>query len=107
MEELHNTIFQHHPNPIPLRVISGRNIEAAGTKTVQILFEGHYNGYLTPDEHYISLKKDFSNSDEVFEKFQDISYCQRITDNAYDLAHRELTYHRFLEKLHTKLSSLI
>ena len=107
MSDLHNNIFQHCKDPIPLRVISGRNIEAAGTKTVQILFEGHYNGYFTPDEHYIPLKKDFSNSDEVFAKFQDESYCQRITNNACNLAHQELTYRRFLEKLHTNLASLI
>lgn len=107
MSDIYRTFFEHYENPIPLRVISGRNIEAAGTKTVQLLLEGHYNGYFIPDEHYIPIKKDFSNSSEAFEKFQDDSYCQRIINNAYELAKQELTYQNFLEKLHTKLTSLI
>jgi hypothetical protein len=107
MSEIYSAFFKDYRNPIPLRVISGRNIEAAGTKTVQILFEGHYNGFLLPDEHYISIKKDFSNSKEVFEKFQDDAYCHRITNNAYVLAKQELTYQKFIEKLHVKLTSHI
>jgi len=45
--------------------ISPRNFEAAGCKTGQILLEGEYNNILNPDEHYIPIKKDFSNIDEA------------------------------------------
>lgn len=107
MQDIYQRFFAHYANPVPLRVISGRNIEAAGTKTVQILFEGDYNGYLKPDEHYISLKKDFSNIDEVMRKFRDEAYCHAITENAYALVHRELTYEKLLDGFHAQLTAIM
>jgi len=101
--EIHDRFFRDYPDPVPLRVMSGRHIEAAATKTVQILFDGHYDGYLRPDEHYIPLRKDFSNADEAVRKFKDRAYAARIADNAYNLVRQQLTYdvliHRFADTL--------
>ena len=107
MDEVLVRFFKNYPDPVPLRIISGRNVEAAGTKTVQVLFEGHYNGYFQPDVHYIPLKKDFSNIDEVISKFRDEGYCRRITENAYNLVVRELTYEKLIDKFHEELIPLI
>ena len=59
-EDIHRRFFADYGPSVPIRIISGRQIEAAGTRTVQILFEGRYDGYFLPDVHYIPLKKDFS-----------------------------------------------
>jgi Glycosyl transferases group 1 len=83
---------------IPLRIISGRNIEAAGTKTVQVLFEGEYDGYFQPDEHYIPLRKDFGNAGEAIAKFKDPALRSAIADNAYRLISTEFTYDRLLSR---------
>lgn len=91
---------------LPLRLLSGRNIEAAGTGTVQILFEGDYDGYFHPDEHYIPLKKDFSNVDEAIDKFRDEAYCARVTTNARDLAMQQLTYPKLIDHVHDLLEPL-
>ena len=101
--EIIHRFFKGYPNPIPARMISGRMVEAAGTKTAQILFEGHYGGYFKPDVHYIPLKKDFSNFAEVIEKFHDEEYCCAITDNAYDLVSQELTYDKLIDKFYEAL----
>ena len=45
--------------------ISARHLECAALGVPQILLEGAYGGYLVADKHYISLKKDLSNIDEV------------------------------------------
>ena len=106
-DEIISKFFQGYPNPVPIRIISGRNVEAAGTKTVQILLEGRYNGYFKPDVHYIPLKKDFSNFAEVVEKFRDESYCRAITDNAYEVAVKELTYEKLIDKFYGALAPLL
>ena len=56
---------------IPYRTISPRNFEAAAFRVCQILYEGHYSGVMEPMRHYIPLRKDFSNFDEVVERFRD------------------------------------
>lgn len=106
-DEIISKFFKGYPNPVPIRIISGRNVEAAGTKTVQILFEGHYDGYFKPDVHYIPLKKDFSNFTEVMEKFRDEAYCRTITDNAYELAVKELTYAKLIDRFYDAFTRLL
>lgn len=107
MEKISALFFASYANPMPLRIISGRNAEAASTRTVQILFEGHYNGYFRPDEHYIPLKKDFSNAGDVIAKFRDENYCREVTENAYQLAIQELTYERLIDRFHLELTNLV
>ena len=99
--------FDTYGPSIPMRIISGRQIEAAACKTVQILFEGRYNDYFQPDEHYIPLKKDFSNIEEVVRKFRDDTYCEGLVDKAYDVVMSELTYDRLIEKLSSELRHIL
>jgi len=63
--------------------LSPRHFEAIITKTCQILIEGRYEGVLEPDKHYIPLKRDLSNVDEVLEKIKDQELIKRIADQAY------------------------
>lgn len=64
--------------------ISPRHFEAIITKTCQILVEGNYNNVLEPNRHYIPIKKDFSNLDEVISKIKDDEYLTEITELAYN-----------------------
>lgn len=91
----------------PARGISGRNIDAAGTGTVQILFRGEYSGYLKPDVHYIPLERDFSNIDVVLKKLNDDAFCEEITQKAYDLVLRELTYDTLLEEFYGEITEFL
>jgi hypothetical protein len=65
------------------RTISPRHFEAAALKVCQILFEGRYSGVLEPMVHYIPLKKDFSNVDEVIRLASDSAVRHDLTENAY------------------------
>lgn len=82
------------------RTISPRHFEAAAMRTCQILFEGRYSGILQPMVHYIPLRKDFSNFDEVLTLFRDPAVRRELTRNA----HRDLiasgrhTYESFIER---------
>jgi hypothetical protein len=63
--------------------ISPRHLEACATRTAQILIEGSYNGILRAGEHYIELRRDFSNLDAVLDLVQADTERARITENAY------------------------
>ena len=98
--------FRDYANPVPGRVLSGRNVEAAGTKTVQILLEGAYGGYLQPDVHYIPVRKDFSNLREAIGKFRDESVRNHVRENALQVV-RELTYPKLIDRFHDALRQLL
>ncbi len=63
--------------------VSPRIFEAIAARTILVLFEGNYSGVIQPDEHFISLKKDGSNLDEVFRKLQDKDYVDGMAQRAY------------------------
>jgi hypothetical protein len=106
--EIKAKFFDAYEGPrVPMRVISGRQVEAAACKTVQILFTGRYNGYFRPDEHYIPLEKDFSNVDDVVRKLRDDAYCARVVDAAYEMAMSELTYDRLISRLADLMSDIV
>jgi hypothetical protein len=44
----------------------GGRFEACMMRTAQVLLEGYYNGIFEPWKHYIPIKKDCSNLDQVF-----------------------------------------
>lgn len=104
-DEIRRRFFREPGTPI--RIISGRNVEAAGTRSAQLLFEGHYDGYLQPDVHYIPMRKDLTDADEAVRKFRDAAYRERIVDQAYEMVHRELTYPRLLDRFHDAVSPLL
>jgi hypothetical protein len=102
--EVYEHFYRGYRNPISGKAISSRHFEPIGTKTCQILLEGHYNGILAPDVHYISVKKDYSNVDDVIARFKDQQYVQRITDEAYRFVHGAHTYaHRITSVLEAVL----
>lgn len=105
--EIHRTFFANYGPSVPIRIMSGRQVEAAGTRTVQILFEGRYDDYFLPDVHYIPLKKDFSNADEAIRKFKDPALCDGMTARAHDVALEQLTYGRLIDRFADHLSPLL
>jgi Glycosyl transferases group 1 len=92
---------------VPLRILSGRQVEAAGTKTAQVLFEGRYDGLFEADTHYIPLKKDFSDADEAMRKFKDASFRDQIVEQAYAFVRKNLTYDRLIERFRAAVAPLV
>ena len=98
-EEVSAAVLEPWENNIPYRTISPRHFEAAAFRVCQILFEGRYSGIMQPMVHYIPLKKDFSNWDEVVSRFCDASLRRTLTDRAYEdlIASGRYTYHKFID----------
>jgi hypothetical protein len=83
-EEFEKICFPGMDGNLNLVAISPRHLEACATKTCQVLIEGNYNGILKPGIHYIEVKNDFSNLDEVFAKMKDEELRKKIVERAYD-----------------------
>ncbi|MEB3221004.1 MAG: glycosyltransferase [Candidatus Sericytochromatia bacterium] len=71
--------------PVYGKCISSRHFDAIGTRTPQLLLEGRYNDILTPGHHYLALRADHANVEEVWETLRDAAALQRLADAA--LAH--------------------
>ena len=95
----------HWDNNFSYRTISPRHFEAAAFRICQVLFEGEYSGVLEPMVHYVPLKKDFSNFDEVVALIEDAGTREEITSNAYRdlIASGTYSYARFVHDIDADL----
>jgi hypothetical protein len=83
-QEVQALFFKDLEGKIKLNQISPRIFEAAALKTLLILYEGEYSNILQPWRHYIPLKKNHSNIDEVICALKDIPRACEIIENAYN-----------------------
>lgn len=99
--EVEAVCFPERDGTFDLRAISPRHFEACATRTCQILIEGDYNGILRPGEHYIALKKDFSNLDDVLQQVNDDWERKAMTERAYRdiVASGQYTYRAFVQQV--------
>jgi hypothetical protein len=105
-EEMSQKLLNQWEDNIFYRTISPRHFEAAALRVCQILFEGKYSGIMQPMVHYIPLKKDFSNFDEVIRLFQDETVRYELTENAYRdlIASGKYSYKNFIQTFDNELS---
>lgn len=84
---------------INLKALSPKHLEACITKTCQILVTGKYNGILKPWLHYIPLKKDYSNIEQVMKLITRKNIRKKITERAYKdiVESKKYTYEEFVK----------
>lgn len=82
--EIEAACFPGRDGELALFALSPRHLEACATRTCQILIEGSYDGVLQPGQHYLELKKDFSNLGPVLDEVQQGQQSARIVDQAWN-----------------------
>ncbi|WP_024954320.1 hypothetical protein [Sulfurospirillum arcachonense] len=85
------------------KAISSRHFDAIGTKTSLLMLEGRYNDILIPNEHFIEIKKDYSNLESQLEKFKDISYIENMASVTLEYV---LDRHRHFHRIN-KIKSIL
>lgn len=75
--------LKEHDGLVKMNQISPKIFEAIRLRTALVLFEGDYSGAVCAGEHYIPLKKDYSNVDDVFARLEDIPFLEAMTARAY------------------------
>lgn len=83
-EEVSEKFLSSYEGSLKLHQISPRCFEAAALRTPMVLFEGKYSNVLEPERHFIVLKKDFSNFDDVVSKLGDHAFLQTMADRVYE-----------------------
>jgi hypothetical protein len=108
-EEIHAQVLSVHEGLIKMNQISPKIFEAIRLRTALVLFEGEYSGVVKPNEHYISLNKDFSNVDEVFEKIKDDGFLTQLTERAYQdiINSGKYSYRRFIQNVDIDLEDRV
>jgi len=103
-EEVEAACFPGEDGKLQLFAISPRHLEACATRTCQVLVEGEYSGVLRAGEHYIEVKRDLSNVEEVLDLVEADSERARITEAAYRdvVASGRYTYRRLVESIETE-----
>jgi hypothetical protein len=74
-----------------------------------VLVEGDYSGVLRPHEHYIELKRDYSNLDEVLDLIERDEVREEITEAAYrDVIESGLyTYESFVDEVEDTIEGIV
>jgi hypothetical protein len=106
-EEVYERHLRPHDHVIRMNQVSPRIFEAIAMRTALVLFEGEYSGVVQPDRHFIALKKDFSNVDEVLERLCDDAELLAMTQRAYDevVASGRYDYAAFVRQFDLMLES--
>ena len=99
--EVYAEILEPHDGVTFYNQISPRHFEAAACRTLQILYEGHYSGIFEAGRHYLSLRRDHSNLDEVLDRALDPHEHARLTETAFDdiVANDAYRYDAFVAEL--------
>jgi glycosyltransferase involved in cell wall biosynthesis len=80
---LQELYFKAKEGRVTLNQISPRCFEAAALRTLMVLYEGDYSGILKPWRHFVPLRKDHGNMDEVVAVLRDANQAQPIIEAAY------------------------
>ena len=101
VDEVEAACFPGRDGEIDYRAISPRHLECCATRTCQVLVEGEYNGILHPGRHYVPLRADLSNLDEVLDTVQADADRERLVEAAYEdvVASGAYTYERLVREV--------
>jgi len=91
-EDVFEKVLAPHHDNVRYRTVSPRHFEAAACRTLQILYEGEYRGILQPWRHYVPLRRDFGNFDEVVKTLRDARLSREIVERAWSEVAANPTY---------------
>lgn len=99
-------VREHEGKYFPTNQISPKMFEAVAAGTVLVMYDGSYSGVFEAGNHYISVKKDFSNYDEVVGQITDSAFLQAMADRAYTeiLLNPDYSYKHFCESVWARVS---
>jgi hypothetical protein len=108
-ESVHERFLKEHDGRIQMNQVSPRIFEAIAMKTGLVLFEGDYSGVVRPWEHFIPVKKDFSNIDEVIAAVSDLPSLEAMIQRAYDeiVVSGKYHYRAFIQRIDAHISAKI
>lgn len=98
--EAHEAYLHRFEGNVNYAQISPRHLEAAATRSLQILYEGEYSGVLLPGRHFLPLRRDLGNFAEVVDFLRDDRRVSEMVECAYEeiVLDRRMQYASFVER---------
>jgi glycosyl transferase family 1 len=81
--EVQSKLLAPHEGKVRYNQISPRCFEAAALRTAMVLYQGEYSRVLKPWRHFVPLRKDFSNFEEVVDAIRDEKKLQEMAERTY------------------------
>lgn len=82
-EEVYGAVVAAEEQPGVMNQVSPRVFECISARTAMVLFEGRYSDVVEPGRHFIPLRKDGANLDEVFAQLRDPVLVDDMTERAW------------------------
>lgn len=82
-QDVYSSVIAPLEMPGLMNQVSPRVFEAIACRTPLILFDGEYSGVVLPDRHFIPLRRDGSNMDQVIARLRDDREVDAMVERAY------------------------
>jgi glycosyltransferase involved in cell wall biosynthesis len=98
--DAHRAYLHKFEGNVKYAQISPRHLEAAATRSLQILYEGEYSGLLVAGRHFVPLRRDMANFDQVLDFLADDRRVLAMVTQAYEeiVLDPRLHYAAFVEQ---------
>jgi len=108
-DEVYKNLLSDKEKFVRMNQISPKIFEAIRLRTALVLFEGEYSYVIKPNIHFIPLKKDYSNLEEVFGRLQDVEFLEALTKRAYSdvIESNKYSYQNFVRSIDSDISNRV
>jgi len=96
-DEVKREFFADVDWKVVIDTVSPRVFEATALGCALVQLEGGYAGILQGEEHYICVKRDYSNASEVIDRVKDVAFCREVAERTHAelIASGQYTYRAF------------
>ncbi|KLN58952.1 hypothetical protein WH96_20225 [Kiloniella spongiae] len=101
------TLLPPEEERIRLRVLGSRMMEAAATRTPQIMYRDDFDGPMRPDIDYIALNKSHDNIDDVMDRLRDYKFLEYIAKNCEETLSDFASYSVLLDIFDKALDDIV
>ncbi len=92
---------------VRLRVLGSRMMEAAATRTPQIMYRDEFDGPMQPNIDYIALNKSHDNLEDVLDRIKDFKYLEQIAKNCEKTLQDFASYPQLLTTFDCALDDIV
>ena len=107
--EAYRPRIAHREAEIDMGQVSPRMFEAAALGTALIVLEGSYSGVVQPGIDCLTVRRDFSNIDDVLDELGDVGRIAEIADRAYEsmIASGRWSYDKFVALVDEEIEAVL
>ena len=99
-------LFPPEKDRVKSRILSPRMVEAASSKTVQIMYKEDIGFDFQPDHDYLMLERNHSNLEEIIDKLSNFDVMEEIAQNCRETIKKQTNAHVIISRLLTEIDTI-